>query len=155
MRIDKETRKRAIEVISKFLAKREEVVLALIFGGFLDERPVRDIDVAVYTDYKVSYEEWPAYVDELSSSLERKLKEELGLLKAVDVVLLEYLPPRVRAKALSEGLVILNRSPGLRGLLLLRTLEEINALRRKVQKVKREPRPSSAPVLEDLPVLNA
>ena len=125
-------REKAIKIIADLLSRQEEIVLALVFGGVLIEgKPIRDIGVAVYTGHRVAPDEWPAYVDELRVLLERGLKARLGLLKAVDVVLLEYTPPRLRAKILAEGQVIINRSPGIRGVLLLHALDEARFLQRR------------------------
>ena len=91
---------------------------------------MRDIDVAVYTGYRVSPDERPAYVAELRDTLEKELRRRLGILKAVDVVLLEYAPPRLKAVALRDGLVVVDRAPGLRGVLLLHALDDARVLDR-------------------------
>ncbi len=131
VRLSREERLEAVRVLRDALLERGEVVLALVFGGILvEDKPIRDIDVAVYTEYSVSPREWPEYVEELRGQLERRLRERLGLVKAVDVVLLEYAPPRLRAEILSKGVIIVDRSPGLRGVLLLHALDELRALSR-------------------------
>ena len=128
-RLTRGQREEIIHVVSGLLSRREEIVLALVFGGILvEEKPIRDVDVAVYTGYRVAPDEWPVYVDELRVMLERELRSQLGLLKAVDVVLLEYAPPRLRAEILMKGRVIVNRSPGIRGVLLLHALDDTRAL---------------------------
>jgi len=96
----------------------------------VEEKPIRDIDVAVYTGYVVKPSEWPIYVDELRTVLEKELHRGLGLRKAVDVVLLEYTPPRLRATILREGRVVIDRSPGTRALLLLHSLDDAKAIER-------------------------
>ncbi len=130
-RLSDEERKQAIEVLAETLSQRKEVVLALVFGGVTEkDKPVRDIDIAIYTDYKVRPEEWPEYTDKLRTVLEKRLRGALGILKAVDLVLLEYAPSRLRAKALKKGIVLIDRAPGLRGLLLLHAQDEVKALDR-------------------------
>ncbi len=130
-RLSDEERKQAIEVLAETLSQRKEVVLALVFGGVTEkDKPVRDIDIAIYTGYKVRPEEWPEYIDKLRTVLEKKLRSALGILKAVDLVLLEYAPSRLRAKALKKGIVLVDRAPGLRGLLLLHAQDEVKALDR-------------------------
>ena len=130
-RLDRGQREEVVRLIREVLGRRREVVLATVFGGILvDGKPVRDIDVAVYTGYSVSPDEWPAYVAELRDTLEKELRRRLGILKAVDIVLLEYAPPRLRAAALRDGLVVVDRAPGLRSVLLLHALDDVKALNR-------------------------
>ncbi len=136
-RLTREQRERAIQVITNALRRRGEIILAMVFGGVLIEgKPIRDIDVAIYTGYRVKPSEWPIYVDELRTMLEKELYQDLGLRKAVDVVLLEYAPPRLRATILKEGRVIINRSPGLRALLLLHSLDDAKAMERTCKRLK-------------------
>ena len=94
----------------------------------MDDKPVRDIDVAVYTGYRVLPDDWPAYVGGLRNMLEKRLSRQLGLVKAVDVVLLEYVQPRLRAEILRKGLVVLNRAPGIRAVMLLHAIDDVRAL---------------------------
>jgi len=126
MMLSEEQRKAIESTVREVLSRRSEVKLALIFGGLLvPGKPVRDVDVAVYTGYTVSPRRWPVYVDELRTELEKALKRRLGLLKLVDVVVLEYAPPKLRVEILSKGKVVVEREPGLRGLLLLHAREEL------------------------------
>jgi predicted nucleotidyltransferase len=122
-----EVQRKSIEdLLREILSKHKEVSLALLFGGILvPGKPVRDIDVAVYTDYRVPYERWPVYADELRVELENALEKSLGLLKYVDVIILEYAPPKFRVEVLSHGKVIVERVPGLRTILLLHEREEL------------------------------
>ena len=130
-RLTEGQREAVIRVVAEALERRPEVVLGIVFGGVLvPGKPVRDIDVAVYTGHRVGPGEWPVYVDELRAVLERELRRRLGLLKAVDVVLLEYAPPGLRAEILRWGRVVVDRSPGLRGVLLLHALDEARGLER-------------------------
>ena len=127
--LSREQRVKIIQLIRDALASREEIILALVFGGILvDGKPVRDIDVAVYTGYRVLPDDWPAYVGGLRDMLEKRLSRQLGLVKAVDVVLLEYVQPRLRAEILRKGLVVLNRAPGIRAIMLLHAIDDVRAL---------------------------
>ena len=45
-----EERKRVKEVLSRFLEKKEEVLFAYLHGSFVEERPFRDIDIAVFLE---------------------------------------------------------------------------------------------------------
>ena len=131
-RLSRGQRREALEAIRDALERRGEVLLALVFGGILVEgKPVRDIDVAVYTGYRVPPGEWPYYAGELRDALEAAVRSRLGLRKAVDVVVLEYAPPGLRAAILAGGRVLVNRRPGLRGLLLLHSRDEERSLQAK------------------------
>ncbi|BEP17244.1 nucleotidyltransferase domain-containing protein [Pyrofollis japonicus] len=122
-------------LLASALQQRDEVVLAILFGGLLIRgKPVRDIDVAVYTDYRVGSEEWPVYVDELRHNLEKLLRIELGIEKAVDVVLLEYAPPKLRAEILSKGLILVDKVPGIRSVLLLHARDELARFTRRLSR---------------------
>ena len=112
--------------------------MALAFGGILVEgKPIRDIDVAVYTGYHVSPEEWPYYAGELRDLLEAAVRSRLGLRKAVDVVVLEYAPPGLRAAILAGGRLLVNRRPGLRALLLLHSRDEERSIQAKAARARR------------------
>jgi len=130
-------RERVLRVLREALLRRGEVRLALVFGGFLvPGKPVRDIDVAVYTGYRVPEEEMYLYMDELGEYIERVLRSALDLEKAVDVVLLEYAPPMLRAAVLRGGRVLVNREPGARTLLLLHALDDLQGLRLAGKKLR-------------------
>ena len=131
-------RREALEAIREVLERRGEVLLALACGGILVEgKPVRDIDVAVYTGYHVSPEEWPCYAGELRDLLEAAVRSRLGLRKAVDVVVLEYAPPGLRAAILAGGRLLANRRPGLRALLLLHSRDEEKSIQAKAARARR------------------
>ena len=131
VRLPEGLREEAIRVLAEVLGGREEIELAMVFGGVLVEgKPVRDIDVAVYTGYRVPPEDWPVYVDELRNILEKALWRRVGLLKAVDVVLLEYAPPVLAAKILRTGRILVERRPGLHALLLLHAADQERVVKR-------------------------
>ncbi len=140
-KIPSELREGLAKTLAEALEKREEIVLALLFGGILRPgKPVRDIDVAIYTGHRVDPQEWPYYADQLCRELEEALRERLGLEKAVDIVVLEAAPPPLRLKAL-EGRILVCRVPGIRGPLKLHTAEELKALQRRLGKRGASPKP--------------
>ena len=49
---------------------RREVVAATVFGSFLGAGAFRDVDVAVFSGYRVPYDEVETYKEELSRALE-------------------------------------------------------------------------------------
>ncbi|MEM0236074.1 hypothetical protein [Thermofilum sp.] len=76
----------------------------------------------------MSYDSEPVYVDELRESLE----ERVGL--PIDVQLLDYAPPSFRLAAL-RGILLFEKTCGLRATLRLHAAEELEALQLKRRKV--------------------
>ena len=52
-------RKNIIEKLRKFFSKREEIILAIIYGGFMSSKIFRDIDIAVFAGCKIGYTSIP------------------------------------------------------------------------------------------------
>lgn len=117
-------REKVLNTIREYLERRSEVELALVFGGFISCEVFRDVDVALYTGHRVPVSEEFTYIDEVRDELERRV----GF--AVDVVLLDYAPPRFRIEVLRRGVVLVERVPGLRAILLLHALDEVKGLER-------------------------
>ena len=90
------------EVVSKLekpLRHEENILLAIVFGSFVEFNKYRDIDLAVYTLHKDL-----GYLAKLSA----KLELELGV--PVDVVTIDETPVILRYKILTKGTVILERA---------------------------------------------
>lgn len=87
-------REKVLERLQKLLHEHQEILLAVVYGGFVNSNIFRDVDIAVYTGYTISYDDEPVYVDELKESLEK----ETDL--PIDVQLLDYAPPAFRVVAL-------------------------------------------------------
>lgn len=119
-----EERRRVLDAIRGYLTERSEVLLAVVYGGFVGREVFRDVDVAVFTGGRVDYDDEPYYVYTLSDELSRLT----GL--HVDVKLLDYAPPGFVITVLREGVVLFSRLPGLRSILLLRAYDELRGLRR-------------------------
>jgi len=49
-KISSEEREKMIAILKNFLELKEEVLLAIVFGGFLENRKIHDIDVGVNLD---------------------------------------------------------------------------------------------------------
>ncbi len=96
-------REKLIEKIVEFMSSRDEVLLAIVYGGFLESSVFRDIDVAVYTMYRIPWSEAYRY--------EYMLSEELTRVTSiyVDVVLLDYAPLWFKKKVLENGRVVFER----------------------------------------------
>ncbi|RLF03663.1 MAG: sugar transporter [Thermoprotei archaeon] len=122
-RMPQEKRDKLLEAISRRLEERGELLLAVVHGSFIESEVFRDLDVAVYTGGAVAPDQWFVYADEL----EEYLVKLAGF--AVDVQVLDYAPPSFRAAVLSSGIVLLERVPGLRAMLLAHALEELQAFR--------------------------
>ncbi len=127
-----ETRRRIAAKLASELAKRPEVLLAIIHGGFTQRKFFRDIDVAVYTAGKISYRDEPYYTYTLSTHLSKLARVP------VDVKLLDYAPPSFRTTVLAKGQPLLERKPGLRWSLLLRAKDELRGLKRHQDRTRHE-----------------
>ncbi|MDK6027917.1 nucleotidyltransferase domain-containing protein [Ignisphaera sp. 4213-co] len=91
-----------LNILKKALENENRVLLAIVFGSFVELESYRDIDVAIYTtDTSLDY------LIELSI----KLEERVGV--PVDVVPLVELDPKFKWKILTKGVVIVEKVPGL------------------------------------------
>ena len=113
------------------LGERREILLAVLHGGFASSKVFRDVDIAVYTGYRVKYEDEPLYTLELSEELTRLA----GL--PVDVHLLDYAPPGFQVEALRKCIVLVERLPGLRSKLLIHALEDREKLENRASTDRR------------------
>lgn len=108
------------EVVSKLekaLRHEKNILLAIVFGSFVEFNKYRDVDLAVYTLRKDL-----GYLAKLSAKLELKL----GI--PVDVVPIDEAPVTLRYKILTKGTVILERAEGIFEALLSQTLDELYIL---------------------------
>ena len=126
-------REGVLRVLEEALRGREEVALAIVYGSFLQESMAfRDIDVAVHTLYRVDYDRWPYYKAELEEWLEERLYHAKGLLKKVDVLVLEYAPYPLVLEAL-RGRALFEKTPGLAKMVLKKAIEERQAIEIKTR----------------------
>ncbi len=102
-RLPRDIRERVIEKLVSVLRKRDEVLLAIVYGGFIDSEVFRDIDLAIYTMYSVPIDEEYGYEYMLSEELTREINIP------VDVILLDYTPIDLKKRILSNGRVIYER----------------------------------------------
>ena len=117
--VSREEREAIVAKVREVL-EDEGVLLAILFGSFVELDSFRDIDLAVYTR---DYEDL-SFIFRLANRLE----EELGY--PVDVVPLNIIPPRFRHYILTKGVVIVEEKPGLYEALLAQTMDEIEELKR-------------------------
>ncbi len=102
-RLSWEDREKIIADIVEYVRGREEILLAIVYGGFLDSKIFRDIDLAVYTMYRIPMDNAYRYEYMLSDELTKKIKIP------VDVVLLDYAPIWFKRKVLEKGRVVYER----------------------------------------------
>lgn len=110
--------------IRVILASNPDVKLAVVYGSFLDQELFRDVDIAVYTGFKIPPEEAYVFQDELSKTVGEKVNVK------VDVRLIDYAPPWFKLTALS-GLLLFEREYGLRSRLKFKALQELKSLKIK------------------------
>jgi predicted nucleotidyltransferase len=110
-------KKEGVEEKIRQVLEKEDVLLAVIFGSFVEMDSFRDVDVAVYSTNK----NLKFYL-----RLGVRLEDELSL--PVDVVPIDFLPAKFRHYVLTKGKVILEKQPGLYEALFLNTLDEISLL---------------------------
>ncbi|AJC71447.1 nucleotidyltransferase [Thermococcus guaymasensis DSM 11113] len=96
--LSREEKEKIIELLRGYLLKSEEVVFAYLHGSFTEDRPFRDIDIAVYVKGSVS----PFCEEELEDELSRLI----GL--PVDVRILNSAPVTFRFRAIG-GLLLFSR----------------------------------------------
>ncbi len=95
------------------------VLLAVLHGSVLETSEPRDVDVAVYLDPRCS----PTVLLDVIAAVE----DSTGL--PGDVQLLNDAPPGFVARVLEEGVVLLERLPGLAAKLYLKAIDELEFAR--------------------------
>lgn len=126
-KLKSEEKWRIIKLLSEALRERKEILIAALFGSFLNFEMFRDIDIAIFTGYKIPYNKVEAYEEELS----RNLELIAGI--PIDIVVIDYAPPQFRIKAL-DGTILVEREPALSLRLQFKSHQEIKDLRAKIYK---------------------
>jgi len=110
-------KQKILEELRRVLEAESKVLLAVVFGSFVELESFRDVDVAVYTlDTSLDY------IAKLGAKL------ELALAIPVDVVPLSEIDPYFRLAVLTRGKVVLEKTPGLYEALLSQTHDEIQLM---------------------------
>lgn len=122
-----EERNKTTELLRGRLREESGIVLAYLHGGFLKERPFRDIDIALWI--KNEEEAWYYAVD-----LSAKLEIEIGL--PIDMQVMNRAPLQIRHEVLTRGSLIVSRDDGFRTRLLDETLRQYMDLQ-QVLNIKR------------------
>ena len=125
----------AAEKLRRVLEDMPGVKIAVLFGSVMRGRPVRDVEVAVCLDSKVGLRDL--------ARMANVLEDALGLGVPVDVVPLRgaRAPPKLRLKALLEGLKLVIRDSRLYAYLVSQALSEAMDLDIKLKEVDRLPSP--------------
>jgi len=116
-KLSKEEKERLIKRLNSILREHEEILLAVLYGSFIELDQFRDIDIAVYI---------PRYDLNALFSISNILEESLQY--PVDITPLQEIPPEQRLRLLTHGLIIIERIPGLYEALIKQSLDEITLM---------------------------
>ena len=106
-----------VKTLKKVLGEEKQILLAILFGSFIELESYRDIDIAIYT-----FKEDFTYYAKLSAKLELILKIP------IDIVPLDQVSTRFRYKILTKGLIIVEKTAGLYEAILNQTYDELKYL---------------------------
>ena len=112
-KLDRWRKGKVITIISDYLKDVDDVILAIIFGSFIELESFRDIDIAIYTP-NVDIDKIIWYSAEL----------ELTLNIPVDIIHLNTIPTAFKYYVLMKGLVIYEKYPGIYEALLNQVVDE-------------------------------
>ncbi|OYT25410.1 MAG: DNA polymerase subunit beta [Thermoprotei archaeon ex4572_64] len=129
-RMSSEEKNKVVKLLMEVLSGRGEILVAVLFGGFVNYEVFRDVDIAVFTGFTVPYNQVEVYEEELSRSLEKLI----GL--PVDVRVIDYAPPWFKIKAL-RGIVLIEKEPALAVRLAFKAHQEIEDIRAKIRKLEK------------------
>ena len=102
-RVSEKLRENTISRIKEILESRDEILLAMVFGSFVEKEYARDVDIAVYLAYSVN--EFKAL--EYSEKLSREIEKKIGLL--IDVIVLNNVDEGILMRAILKGRKLLVR----------------------------------------------
>ena len=112
-----EERNKIIERLRDALKPRNDLIFAVVFGGFLERPFFRDVDLGIYLkDFNGDEIDAAVYAEKLSAELTKKIRIP------VDVVVLNYTPMWIKLRAL-KGKTIIDKDPTLRLALKLATID--------------------------------
>ncbi|MGB9684806.1 MAG: nucleotidyltransferase domain-containing protein [Candidatus Bathyarchaeales archaeon] len=95
-KFNRKEKEKIIKKIEEFVARNKRIKLAIIFGSITTRDYVRDIDICISSNPKLSFKEL--------LDLNAKMELELGM--PVDMVELENLPKSLQASILKNGIVM-------------------------------------------------
>jgi len=113
------------------LVDRPEILMALLYGSFIEGGAFRDLDVGVYLA--------PSADDLLIPlEVEEEIRIRLGL--PADVRVLNGAPPSVLKNVLSRSILLVERVPLLRERLLTKAVDERQGIDLKASRLEGHPR---------------
>jgi len=133
-RVSEKLRENIVSEIRGILKSKDEVLVAVVFGSFIEKKFARDIDLAVYLGKEVGFYEALEYSEKLS----KEIGESIRLL--VDVVVLNMADEGILMRAILKGKVVLTRNPLLYHRLKMLALEVRNRFLRKPGRVLNNPK---------------
>lgn len=96
-RVTEDLRRKVLKILGRELKRENRVLLAIVFGGFMETVFTRDVDVALYLRDPGDVVEDYGYAEDLG----KRLSQEIGL--PVDIVILNHAPDSIFNKALIYG----------------------------------------------------
>ncbi|GEM_PF-2537171 len=96
-RVTEDLRRKVLNILERELKRENRVLLAIVFGGFMETVFTRDVDVAVYLRDPGDVVEDYGYAEDLG----KRLSIKIGL--PVDIVVLNHSPDSIFNKALIDG----------------------------------------------------
>lgn len=110
------------------LTKRDDLVLAFLFGSFARGQAASssDLDVAVYFSGPVGFHE--------VASLREDLSAMLGI--ETDLLVLNTAPPVIRMQVLRHGTVLVNKDPKVYNTFFVETVKAYDDLKRSRKEIE-------------------
>ena len=96
-RVSEKLRENIVSEIRGILKSKDEVLVAVVFGSFIEKKFARDIDLAVYLGKEVGFYEALEYSEKLS----KEIGENIRL--PVDVVVLNIADEGILMRAILKG----------------------------------------------------
>ncbi len=124
--VDEEMKKEILSRISEIVREMNNVLLAIVFGSFVESKFFRDIDIALYL------KEIRGDDLELSWRLGDEFSKRIGY--PVDVKILNNAPPEIRLKILERGVVAYTVNPVFVETLRIASMKELWDIRTKLSK---------------------
>lgn len=96
-----------ISILEEELKTHSEIIFAYIFGSFIESENFNDIDIAIYINKEVHFDNPTGHEIQLSYNLQKKIG------KPVDIILLNTAPDHL-IHHISKGKLILDRYEDIR-----------------------------------------